>query len=161
MIALLGPTLHHRCLGDLVWWQVWAWVIGYLKCDLYPYPWVPVSITHMGFQNPCHAHVSLWEHIFLYCPNLIIVTGFWTAYVSLNPRVRSLHSPCWFLVVPALLGDNDGSIAIATNPQFHKWSKHIVIRFQWIRQQIQQNIQWLKKLIQCFVLADCLLNNFG
>jgi hypothetical protein len=39
-----------------------------------------------------------------------------------------------------LLGDNDGSIAIATNPQFHKRSKHIAIRFHWIRQQIQQNV---------------------
>jgi hypothetical protein len=39
-----------------------------------------------------------------------------------------------------LLGDNDGSIAIATNPQFHKRSKHIAIRFHWIRQQIQQKV---------------------
>jgi hypothetical protein len=39
-----------------------------------------------------------------------------------------------------LLGNNDGSIAIATNPQFHKQSKHIAIRFHWIRQQIQQNV---------------------
>jgi hypothetical protein len=39
-----------------------------------------------------------------------------------------------------LLGNNDRSIAIATNPQFHKQSKHIAIRFHWIRQQIQQNV---------------------
>jgi hypothetical protein len=39
-----------------------------------------------------------------------------------------------------LLGDNNGSIAIATNPQFHKRSKHITIRFHWIRQQIQQSV---------------------
>jgi hypothetical protein len=36
-----------------------------------------------------------------------------------------------------LLGDNNGSIAITANPQFHKQSKHITIRFHWIRQQIQ------------------------
>jgi hypothetical protein len=39
-----------------------------------------------------------------------------------------------------LLGDNNGSIAVITNPQFYKQSKHIVIRFHWIRQQIQQNV---------------------
>ena len=35
---------------------------------------------------------------------------------------------------PTLIrGDNNGSIAIAQNPQFHKRSKHIAIRWHWIR----------------------------
>ena len=39
-----------------------------------------------------------------------------------------------------ILGDNNGSIAMVTNPQFHKWSKHIIIRYHWIREHIGQNI---------------------
>ena len=31
-----------------------------------------------------------------------------------------------------LLGDNDGSIAMARNPQFHKQSKHVDIRWHWV-----------------------------
>lgn len=35
---------------------------------------------------------------------------------------------------PTLIkGDNDGSIAMARNPQFHKQSKHIDIRWHWVR----------------------------
>jgi len=37
-----------------------------------------------------------------------------------------------------LLGDNNDSIAMANNSQFHKRSKHIEIRHHWIREQIQQ-----------------------
>ena len=39
-----------------------------------------------------------------------------------------------------LLGDNDGSIAIAQNPQFHKQSKHIAIRWHWVRDLIQDGL---------------------
>jgi hypothetical protein len=39
-----------------------------------------------------------------------------------------------------IFGDNNGSIAMATNPQFHKRSKHIAIRYHWIRQQIQDGL---------------------
>jgi len=36
-------------------------------------------------------------------------------------------------------GDNDGSIAMTKNPQFHKRSKHIEIRWHWIRDLVQNN----------------------
>jgi ribonuclease HI len=39
-----------------------------------------------------------------------------------------------------IFGDNNGSIAMATNSQFHKRSKHITIRYHWIRQQIQDGL---------------------
>ena len=32
-----------------------------------------------------------------------------------------------------LLGDNDGSISMAKNPQFHKRTKHVELRWQWVR----------------------------
>ena len=42
---------------------------------------------------------------------------------------------------PTLIkGDNDGSIAMARNPQFHKQSKHIGIRWHWVRDLVQNNI---------------------
>jgi hypothetical protein len=33
-----------------------------------------------------------------------------------------------------LLGDNDGSIAMAKNPEFHKRTKHVDIRWHWVRE---------------------------
>ena len=36
-----------------------------------------------------------------------------------------------------ILGDNDGSIAMAKNPQFHKRSKHIATRWHWVRDLVQ------------------------
>jgi len=42
---------------------------------------------------------------------------------------------------PTLIkGDNDGSIAMARNPQFHKRSKHIDIRWHWVRDLNEQKI---------------------
>ena len=32
-----------------------------------------------------------------------------------------------------ILGDNNGSIAMAKNPEFHKRSKHVDIRWHWVR----------------------------
>jgi hypothetical protein len=39
-----------------------------------------------------------------------------------------------------LKGDNDGSIAMARNPQFHKRSKHIATRWHWVRDLVQNEI---------------------
>jgi hypothetical protein len=36
-----------------------------------------------------------------------------------------------------IVGDNEGSIALAQNPQFHKRTKHIEIRWHWIRELVQ------------------------
>jgi hypothetical protein len=39
-----------------------------------------------------------------------------------------------------LLGDNDGSIAMAKNPQFHKRTKHVDIRWHWIRELVNDGL---------------------
>jgi Reverse transcriptase (RNA-dependent DNA polymerase) len=39
-----------------------------------------------------------------------------------------------------LLGDNDGLIAMACNPQFHKRSKHVDIRWHWVRDLVQDRL---------------------
>jgi hypothetical protein len=37
-----------------------------------------------------------------------------------------------------IVGDNKGSIALAYNPQFHKWTKHIKVRWHWIQELVQE-----------------------
>ena len=39
-----------------------------------------------------------------------------------------------------LFGDKDGSIAMARNPQSHKRSKHIKIRWHWVRDLVQEKL---------------------
>lgn len=43
--------------------------------------------------------------------------------------------------IPTIIkGDNDGSIMMARNPQFHKRSKHIDTRWHWIRDLVENNV---------------------
>ena len=37
-------------------------------------------------------------------------------------------------------GDNNSSISMAKNQQFHSHSKHITIRWHWVRELIEQNL---------------------
>lgn len=37
-------------------------------------------------------------------------------------------------------GDNEGSIAMARNPQFHKRSKHVALRWHWVRDLVEENV---------------------
>ena len=55
--------------------------------------------------------------------------------------LRSLYEELGYIqTAPNLIkGDNDGSIAMARNPQFHKRSKHIAIRWHWVRNLVQDN----------------------
>jgi hypothetical protein len=39
-----------------------------------------------------------------------------------------------------LFGDNDGSIAMAKNPQFHKHTKHVELRWHWVRNLVQDGM---------------------
>jgi hypothetical protein len=56
--------------------------------------------------------------------------------------LRNLFEELGFLqLAPTLLkGDNNGSIAMACNPQFHKRAKHIKIRWHWVRDLTQNGI---------------------
>jgi hypothetical protein len=68
-------------------------------------------------------------------------------YVALSEAAREA---CWLRNiytelgllkqdVPTLIrGDNDGSIAMANNPVFHKRTKHIAIRWHWVRELVQE-----------------------
>lgn len=67
-------------------------------------------------------------------------------YVALSEATREI---CWLRSLydelgfrqdsPSnLKGDNDGSIAMARNPQFHKRAKHIATRWHWIRDMVEE-----------------------
>jgi hypothetical protein len=69
-------------------------------------------------------------------------------YIALSEAGREA---CWLrnlfeelgfpkLALTLLKGDNDGSIAMACNLQFHKRAKHIEIRWHWVRDLSQNGI---------------------
>jgi ribosomal protein S12 methylthiotransferase accessory factor YcaO len=56
--------------------------------------------------------------------------------------LRNLYTKLGLLqeeVPTTIHGDNDGSVAMANNPQFHSRSKHIALRWHWIRELVQEN----------------------
>ena len=69
-------------------------------------------------------------------------------YVALSEAAREA---CWLKYLyeelgylqqsPIIIkGDNDGSIAMARNQQFHNRSKHITIRWHWLRDLVEELI---------------------
>ena len=57
--------------------------------------------------------------------------------------LRNLYSEMGLLNerIPTMIrGDNEGSLAMARNPQYHKRSKHIDLRWHWIRELIEDGI---------------------
>ena len=67
-------------------------------------------------------------------------------YIALS---KAGHKVCWLRnlymelgllkeeMPTTIYGDNEGSITMAKNPQFHKRLKHIVTRWHWIRELVQ------------------------
>ena len=79
---------------------------------------------------------------------IIIISSTEAEYVALSEAGREI---CWLRNLyeelgykqkyPSLLkGDNDGSIAMAWNPQFHKRSRHIATRWHWVQDLVQNRI---------------------
>ncbi len=57
--------------------------------------------------------------------------------------LRSLYTELGLLdqeTPTEIRGDNESSLAMARNPQFHKRTKHIAMRWHWIRQLIRAGI---------------------
>lgn len=52
--------------------------------------------------------------------------------------------------VPKLLVDNESAIKLAKNPEFHKRSKHIDLRYHFVREKVSE-----KSLSIAFVGTDC------
>jgi hypothetical protein len=58
---------------------------------------------------------------------------------------------------PTLIkGDNDGSIAMARNPQFHKRSKHITTRWHWVRDLVEDGALTIESCRDPQQMADIL-----
>ena len=86
-------------------------------------------------------------------------------YVALSEAGREA---CWLRNIfeelqypqefPTIIkGDNDGSIAMAKNQQFHHRSKHIGIRWHWIRELVEQNLLSIESCRDPEQTADVLM----
>ena len=77
---------------------------------------------------------------------LLPVTCFVCPVVLLPGQVgssRQLHSPQWKLMMElqnVLWEDNQGAIALAKNPVFHKHTKHIQIRYHFVRDAVDDKV---------------------
>ena len=86
-------------------------------------------------------------------------------YVALSEAAReacwlkSLYDELGLLQenIPTLIqGDNDGSIAMVRNPQFHKHSKHIAIRWHWVHDLVQEGKVFINSCQDPEQMADVL-----
>jgi hypothetical protein len=59
--------------------------------------------------------------------------GAWIRYLleDLKYRGKDLDSI-------TLFGDNQGSLSLAENPSFHRGSKHIAVRYHFVRQEVEK-----------------------
>ena len=77
--------------------------------------------------------------------NVVALSSTEAEYVALSEAgkealwLRSLYDELGFKSNRpiTIYGDNDGSITLAKNPIFHKRSKHIAIRWHWMRQYVE------------------------
>jgi hypothetical protein len=77
--------------------------------------------------------------------SIIALSSMESEYIALSEAGREA---CWFRSLyrelgfpqekPSLIrGDNNRSIAMVRNPQFHKKSKHIATKWHWIRDMVE------------------------
>jgi len=110
-----------------------------------------------AFYGNADKYQSITRYIFLagegaitWClrkQNSIVLTSTQAEYVVLSEAAREA---CWLRnlytelglldknVRTLIRGDNDGSLAMAQNPLFHKHSKHIAICWHWVRELVQE-----------------------
>lgn len=55
----------------------------------------------------------------------------WCARFLTELGYRSVDAPV------LLRADNQRSISLSKNPEFHKWTKHIEIKWHWIREVVE------------------------
>ena len=59
------------------------------------------------------------------------------------------------------MGDNESSLKLATNPVFHKKSKHMQLRYHSLRDRVADGLLQLCKVDTGFNAADMMTKNFG
>jgi len=57
--------------------------------------------------------------------------------------------------------DNQGAIALAHNPEFHAWTKHIAIQEHYVREKVTTGEIELEYLHSGDMIADCLTKNLS
>jgi hypothetical protein len=116
-----------------------------------------------GFAN-ANDHKSISGYVFLSHGGaitwrskkqaMIALSSTKAEYVALSEASReamwlwALYKELGFeQIEPTLnLGDNDSSIAMAKNPQSHKWAKHINIWWHWVRKRVKE---------ESIIIKDC------
>ena len=58
--------------------------------------------------------------------------------------------------IPTIYGDNQGSIALATNPIHHNRSKHIDVKYHYVRNEVENERVKLKYIPMAEMMADIL-----
>jgi hypothetical protein len=74
--------------------------------------------------------------------------------------LRNLYTELGLLkedMTVTIYGDNEGSIAMAKNPQFHKRSKHIATHWHWIRELVREGTIAIESLQDPDQTADVLM----
>ena len=66
----------------------------------------------------------------------------WRLDTKLCTRLRHLYVELGFPQInPTIIkGDNNGSVVLTHNPQFHQQSKHIAIHHHWVRDLVTDKI---------------------
>ena len=72
--------------------------------------------------------------------------------------LRSLFSELGFAqtLLTTIFSDNEGSIAISKNPQFHKRAKHIGTQFHSVKEQVQEGVVTIESVRSQQQTADVL-----
>ena len=53
-----------------------------------------------------------------------------------------------------IMGDNQGAIALASNPEYHARTKHIDIQWHFVREQVEANAVTLQYISMAEMVAD-------
>ena len=62
--------------------------------------------------------------------------------------MTAILSPSWFP------GDNQGALALAKNPEFHPRTKHIAVRYHFIRDLVKAGLVTVEYVPTAVMLAD-------
>ena len=169
-----NPSLQH--------YTAIKWILCYLsgtRTHRITYKAMPEDKDFMGFADAAYANAdescSTIGYVFLTGGTAITwsskrlsltsLSSTQAEYVALSEAVREV---CWLRNLYMELGllnedrpttivsDNEGLIALAHNPQFHKQTKHFEVQWHWIRELVQDGTIAIKSCHDLEQTADVL-----
>ena len=95
---------------------------------------------------------------------IIVLSSIEAEYIAMSEAaqevcwLRNLYDELGFTqLLPTILkGDNEGSIAMTLNLQFHQRSKHIAIRYHWVRDLVRDGFIDVESCCDAEQMADVL-----